>query len=214
MENEEEDNKLVVPPVTRGADRAVVPCETCARATALSSVRSGHVFNCSDPSFSFSSPTVPFSSKSLAHLSVPSRPFYFLRDSTLFCDSSSVYECWRLLPSLLWLTVPMLVDTGACVSCVSASFVQRNSLVVSDGSALTSPLTSACGGQLQCVGVVVLVMDLGDGNTLKITARVLSNLHTDIILGRDVLRGWGLSVGVHGGTRTSHRAGVSCVSCG
>ena len=190
-----------------------MPCETCAGATALLSVRNGSGLNCSDPFFSFSRPTVPFLSKFVAHLSFPARPFYFLRDSTLFCDSSSMYECLLLLPSLLWFAMLMLVDTGACVTCVSASFVRRNAMVVSDvGACGSSPLTSACGGRLDCVGVVVLALDLGEGNTLRTKARVLENLSTDIILGRDVLRELGLCVGVYGGA-PGHPTVCTVCSC-
>ena len=94
------------------------------------------------------------------------KPFNFIRDRTLYCDSESMFSVFVLLPSLFLFVYLLLVDSGACCTCVSLAFAKRFKFVIEEAD--SSPLYSACGKQLSVCGYVSLVIYFSANNVMKV----------------------------------------------
>ena len=70
-------------------------------------------------------------------------PLYCVHNRTLFCDAYGLFLCSVLVPCLAWVVLKILVDSGACVSCVSGKFAKTHNLIV-DGDHASRTLNSAC----------------------------------------------------------------------
>ena len=89
-----------------------------------------------------------------------------LVDRVLYCDGDARYSVSILSPSLQFLRHLLLVDSGACVTCMSADFMEKVGLVLEDKS-VDPNLFSACGATLRVIGTVSVVLSLGGNNVLK-----------------------------------------------
>ena len=120
--------------------------------------------------------------------------YYFFRDRVLYCDENSKFLVDVLLPTLFFLSLHILIDSGACFTCVSAKFVKQHKLPMIPLD--VGPLYSACGRALNVKGTVKLVLFFGNKNVLLVSAYVLDNLQEDVIVGRDILARYDLFVHV------------------
>jgi hypothetical protein len=120
---------------------------------------------------------------------------YFVRDNVLYCDADSRFRVELHHLSLREvLSVLLLVDSGACFTCVNSVFVRRHNLKVTRVD--RTPLYSACGRALRVEGYVTL--DLCFAGFSGVRAYVLENLSEEVIVGRDFLARNDLCVHVDG----------------
>ena len=163
----QEDNKLVVPPVVKGNVPPVMGGE----------VGPGGVPACFNCVSSFETPC------------------YFVRDNVLYCDADSRFRVELRHVSLRGvLSVLLLVDSGACFTCVNSVFVRRHNLQVTHVN--KTPLYSACGRALRVERCVTLELCFGDVCFGGVRAYVLENLSEEVIVGRDFLARYNLCVHV------------------
>ena len=116
--------------------------------------------------------------------------------STLVCDAASRIVVDILLPILSFLSFLVLIDTGACVTCMSSSFAASHGFSV--GPVTARGLFSACGRRLNVVGVCSLVFSFGPMFTVRWPVVVIDGLQHPFLIGRDVLRYLGLAVFITG----------------
>jgi len=116
--------------------------------------------------------------------------------STLVCDAESQLVVDVLLPTLFFLACLVLIDTGACVTCMSSSFAASHGFSVGPGEA--RGIFSACGRRLNVVGVCSLVFSFGPMFTVRWPVVVIDGLQHPFLIGRDVLRYLRLAVFVNG----------------
>ena len=122
---------------------------------------------------------------------------------TLCCDRESCFLVHMCLPTLWFLILKILIDSGACTSCMSPEFAEKHKLRINkmpEGS-----LFSACGAALPVRGVTSMMCDFGKGYVYLISFVIVENLNQDVIIGRDFLREHFLSVFVDGHKRGDNK---------
>jgi hypothetical protein len=104
-----------------------------------------------------------------------SNQFYLVQNKTLYCDSESRFLVSILLPCLYFNVFLLLVDSGACCTCVSTKFAKSKNFVINEAYADT--LYSACGRELGVRGAIVLVICFAPKQYMKVKAHVIDAQH-------------------------------------
>ena len=138
--------------------------------------------------------------------------FYFIFNNILYCDEDSRFAVLLLTPSLSLLALPLLVDSGACCTCVNTAWARGHNFRI-DSEYESNTLSTACGTSVVVRGVIVLVLYFGGNVVIRCKARVVDGLSYDVILGRDVLGELDLAVHVHNKGQPQLRQRGLCSVC-